>query len=147
MVAAVEQGEFSIPEIASLFSVGKTFIKKMRACIVPGKVWCRALRSAVNNLLRRGRSKHRRRPSPPPKRSVPQRPTHVARNRRREPAPNLRATSAATTSRAATAPTGKTTDPASRAGRPRALQARDFAAAPQRSKGSSAGHTLSRING
>ena len=29
VVAAVEQGEFSIPEIASLFSVGKTFIKKM----------------------------------------------------------------------------------------------------------------------
>ena len=29
VVAAVEQGEFSIPEIARLFSVGKTFIKKM----------------------------------------------------------------------------------------------------------------------
>jgi transposase len=29
VVAAVEQGEFSIPEIARLFSVGTTFIKKM----------------------------------------------------------------------------------------------------------------------
>ena len=29
VVAAVEQGEYPIPEIASLFSVGKTFIKKM----------------------------------------------------------------------------------------------------------------------
>lgn len=29
VVAAVEQGEFSIPEIARLFNVGKTFIKKM----------------------------------------------------------------------------------------------------------------------
>jgi transposase len=29
VVAAVEQGEHSIPEIASLFSVGLTFVKKM----------------------------------------------------------------------------------------------------------------------
>jgi transposase len=29
VVAAVEQGEHSIPEVASLFSVGKTFVKKM----------------------------------------------------------------------------------------------------------------------
>lgn len=29
VVAAVEQGEHSIPEIASLFNVGKTFVKKM----------------------------------------------------------------------------------------------------------------------
>ena len=29
VVAAVEQGEHSIPEVASLFNVGKTFIKKM----------------------------------------------------------------------------------------------------------------------
>lgn len=29
VVAAVEQGEHSIPEIASLFSVGVTFVKKM----------------------------------------------------------------------------------------------------------------------
>ena len=29
VVAAVEQGEHSIPEVASLFNVGKTFVKKM----------------------------------------------------------------------------------------------------------------------
>lgn len=29
VVAAVEQGDFSIPEVAELFQVGKTFVKKM----------------------------------------------------------------------------------------------------------------------